>query len=145
MKKRDTSGLKIECKRELHDHYANEETYKNAYATTTFLFSVTGDDTVERTNYLYEKEWLKDVPVSVSKWNPQDIWEPAHKKGDCEYSRSSSVSQKILCVGGPLAGKRVTGAKDYFAFNAADFTSRMSPSKNRCRVIFVHKSCLEEK
>lgn len=144
MKKKDTSKLKITRAREIHDEFRNER-IKNAYASTEYLFSITGNDTIERRNFLCEKEYLKDVPPYIYKGysGVEEIWEKEHKKGDFEYSRRTETSQKFLCIGGQLDGVRAKqeDAKGYRDFNAASFNrGRRKDDKNR--VILVHESLL---
>lgn len=131
--KRDTSGLKV-IRRELHDDWC-DKTIPKAVRFTAYLFSITGDATVERTNYLYEREWLKDVPATE--------FEPKRTKGDCKYSRRTETRQKFLCVGGPISGQRVTEAPGYSAYNAANL-NRGRNKQTEYRVIFVHDSLLKE-
>lgn len=128
--KRDTSGLQVVSR-----HKGDRS------VVTTYLFSVTGSETVERTNYLMERVYTANVPEYKDHWSGR-VYEPAHKKGDTEYSRRTETRQKVLCVGGPLAGQRVTKAAGYSAYNAANF-NRGRNRQTECRVIFVHDALLK--
>jgi hypothetical protein len=124
--KRDTSGLKVVSRREI-----------KGMVITTFLFSVTGDATVERLNYLTETYYTRDEFAGID-------WRERFKKGEYEYTRRTETKQKFLCVGGPLAGQRVTEAPDYSAYNAANF-NRGRNKQTEYRVVFVHDSLLKGK
>ncbi len=129
--KRDTFGLK------------KVSTYDgHKCRVTEYIFSVTGDDTVERTNYLIERRYTEDVPED--RFSDGRLFERAHTCGEYAYTRRTETKQKFLCVGGPLAGKRVTDAPGYSAYNAATF-NRGRNRQTEYRVVFVHDSSLKGK
>jgi len=99
---------------------------------TVYLFSVTGDERVERRNYLTEFHYTRNVKAVT--WTDGSVMFPARKTGDYVYSRHTETRQKFLCIGGPLAGKRVTEqeAQGYHAYNAAGRSV-----KKECRVLLV--------
>lgn len=137
--KKDTSKLKINSGPDFYDEWndTNNKTIKKAVRCTEYVFSITGDDTVQRTNYLIEKEYLKNVPER--KWANGEVWEKEHKKGDFEYTKRTETSQKFLCVGGPMNGLRSTDTiENYKTYNAAGWRKDTIP-----RVILVHTSVLE--
>lgn len=129
--KRDTSGLKVISRD--RDCYNGKQ--------TTYLYSITGGDTVERTNYLIEFVYTNNVPEQKDKWTGK-VWEEAHAKGEYEYTRRTDTRQKLLCVGGPLAGTRSTSATGYHAYNVSAF-QRGRREHNQHRCIWIHESLLK--
>jgi hypothetical protein len=124
--KRDTSGLEV----------IRQFKYGDEANVTEYLFSVTGNGSIERRNYLYEYHFIRDSDTDYG-----SVAKDA-KKGDYRYDRRTETKQKFLCVGGPLAGKRVTEALGYSAYNAANF-NRGRNRQTEYRVVFVHDSLLK--
>lgn len=128
--KRDTSDLKV-----LH----RRADIGQGFTAVDYLFSVTGDEFVERKNILTEYCYTKD---DTGYWCPaQKEWIlPPHAKGTYSYRKSTETRQKLLCVAGPLAGQRVTTAEGYVAYNVA-VNNRRKQQLQAC--IFVHESVLK--
>ena len=117
------------------------------YTRTEYLFSVTGDEFVARRNYLIEFHMIKDYEGYRYHRTPKGEWDDLpRKKGEYIYERRSEVSNKYLCIGGPLNGKRVSledGRKEYQDFNTRDSEYSRGRSGGHFKVIQIHKSLLK--
>lgn len=130
--KRNLSGL---------ERVSTECSRGAVYTRTVYLFSVTGNAFVERRNFLTEFHYAQDDPGCRDSSGKFYEWGNPHKKGDYAYGRFTESAQKLLCIGGPLAGSRSTGAEGYESYNAG--TNGRGRDKAPYRCVFVHKSLLK--